>query len=250
MRPRVSLSSRSFNWLLTLAAILVPVACGFAQTFIPPLLPRGVASSSPDAAVDPIGALLSKGQSLETSGRWAEALSYYEEALREHPQDVKLQDRFDVARLHYSLEQRYDDRSFRESIHTLRPQQSLAQYNDLLTKINAHYYTTPPWQALVRRGARSMDIALTDENFLRSHAIRASADQVAQARAELVKMAGRYRIQSSQDAAAVVSQMARLANQRIGLNETATYLEFTAAAAGGLDHYSAFLTADQLRDIY
>lgn len=34
------------------------------------------------------------------------------------------------------------------------------------------------------------------------------------------------------------------------MNETATLLEFTSAAAGGLDHYSAFLTADQLRDIY
>ena len=48
----------------------------------------------------------------------------------------------------------------------------------------------------------------------------------------------------------MASQVARLARQRIGLNENATLLEFTAAAAGGLDHYSAFLTGDQLRDIY
>ena len=27
-------------------------------------------------------------------------------------------------------------------------------------------------------------------------------------------------------------------------------MEFTSASAGGLDHYSSFLTADQLRDIY
>ena len=48
----------------------------------------------------------------------------------------------------------------------------------------------------------------------------------------------------------MATQIARLASQRIGLSETATLLEFTSAAAGGLDHYSAFLTADQLRDIY
>ena len=57
-------------------------------------------------------------------------------------------------------------------------------------------------------------------------------------------------INSSRDASAVTTQIARLASERIGLSETATYLEFTAAAAGGLDHYSAYLTADQLRDIY
>jgi carboxyl-terminal processing protease len=253
MRQRAILSKPSLSWLIALTAILAPAACVSAQTFIPPLLPQAadnLSGPAAGAAIDAIGAMLSKGRSLETSGRWAEALSHYEEALREHPQDVKLQDRFDFARLHYSLEQRYDDRSFREAIQTLRPQQSLQQYNDLLAKINAHYYTTPPWQSLVRRGARSMEIALADENFLRSHEIRAGADQVTHLRSDLAKMAGRYRIQSSQDAASVVTQMARLANQRIGLNETATYLEFTAAAAGGLDHYSAFLTADQLRDIY
>ena len=48
----------------------------------------------------------------------------------------------------------------------------------------------------------------------------------------------------------MASQIAKLANQRIGLSETATLLEFTSASAGGLDHYSSFLTADQLRDIY
>ncbi len=116
---------------------------------------------------------------------------------------------------------------------------------------NTHYYTTPPWQDLVRRGARAMDIALADENFLQSHGIRARGQQVDTA-------AGRNRCSSPaamrsaarDDASAVAAQIARLANQRIGLSETATLLEFTAAAAGGLDHYSAFLTADQLRDIY
>ena len=49
---------------------------------------------------------------------------------------------------------------------------------------------------------------------------------------------------------AVAAQIAQLANRSIGVSETAVMLEFTSAAAGGLDHYSAFLTADQLRDIY
>ena len=57
-----------------------------------------------------------------------------------------MQVRFDVARLHYSFEQRYDDRSFREAFKAFRPQQTLELYGDLLGKVNAHYYTDPPWQ--------------------------------------------------------------------------------------------------------
>jgi len=183
-------------------------------------------------------------------GHWADALTKYEEALHEYPEDQSLQARFDVARLHYSLEQRYDDRSFREAVKTMRPQQSLDLYTDLLSKIDAHYYTDPPYQSMVQRGAAALDIALADENFLRNQGIRVRGQQIEQLRTEILQTPGRYKIASARDAMAVAAQLARLANQRIGLKETATYLEFTSAAAGGLDHYSSFLTADQLRDIY
>jgi carboxyl-terminal processing protease len=161
-----------------------------------------------------------------------------------------LQARFDVARLHYSLEQRYDDRSFRESVRTLRPHQAVELYTDLLGKIETHYYTSPPWHDISRRGASAMEIALANENFLRNHSIRVRGQQIEQLRNEIAALPSRYNIRTSSDATFVANQTARLARQRVGLSETATLLEFTSAAAGGLDHYSAFLTADQLRDIY
>ena len=250
-QPHLALR-RLLSRFLILSALSASAAAAGAQTFVAPKLPTKVEQVSIAAEALPaaINALLEKGRSLELTGRWADALSCYEEALREYPQERALQARFDVARLHYSLEQRYDDRSFRESLRTLRPPQALAQYGDLLAKIEAHYYTTPPWQDLTSRGAQAMDIALGDETFLQSHAIRARGQQVDQLRGELRQLSNRYSIRSARDASAVASQVARLAQQRVGLSETATLLEFTAAAAGGLDHYSAFLTADQLRDIY
>jgi carboxyl-terminal processing protease len=237
---------------LAIALVSAFAAGSLAQAFVPPSLPS--ASEQVSIAKEAVPAavlnLLEKGRSFELSGRWADALSCYEEAIREFPQDRLLQARFDIARLHYSLEQRYDDRSFRESIRTLRPQQALNLYGDLLNKIDSHYYTTPPWQDLTARGTQAMAIALADEEFLRSHSIRVRGQQLSGLRAEIAQLPSRYAIRTSRDASAVASQVARLASQRIGLSETATYLEFTAAAAGGLDHYSAFLTADQLRDIY
>ena len=252
MRHRVLKQTRAYGWLFFLAAFLAPVAPLAAQTFVS----SGVSATAEqvsivsDALPAAISSLIKEGQPLEAAGRWAEALSFYEEALREHPHDSALQSRFDVARLHYSLEQRYADRSFRNSVQSLSGRQTLDLYGDLLNKISAHYYTNPPWQDLVRRGAHSMDIALADETFLSSHTVRANRPQVDQLRVEITNLANRYAIRSQSDAMAVAGQIARLSRERVGLSETATLLEFTAAAATALDNYSAFLTADQLRDIY
>lgn len=236
------------GWLAVLALLAAPVAAQ-SQSYSTSSAAEQV-SSAASSLPAAISTLVEQGRSLEVSGRWAEALSHYEEALREHPDDVVLIDRFDVARLHYSLEQRYDDHSFRDSITTLQSRDALDLYGDLLAKIGAHYYTTPPWQDLFRRGGQSLDIALGDQKFLETNGVRASAGQIEQLRASLRQLTSRYRIDSRTDAMNVAGQAAQLARRQINLAESATLLEFTAAAASALDHYSAFLTADQLRDIY
>ena len=253
MRQRVAFS-RLLVKSFALSAIVALASVANAQVAQPALQPAGSkfqpAATVANALQAAIDRVLETGHSLEVSGRWADALTKYEEALHENPEDPRLQAKFDVARLHYSLEQRYDDRSFRDALRTLKPQQALEQYTDLLEKIDSHYYTEPPWQEITQRGATAMNIALANENFLRSQGIRIRGQQVDQLRAEVAQLPAKYAIRSSRDAASVASQIARVARQRSGLSETATLLEFTSAAAGGLDHYSAFLTADQLRDIY
>jgi carboxyl-terminal processing protease len=255
MRKRITVGfSRLCCTIAIFAAVVVQATVAYSQgpTFVKPSLPTAApAAGMPNAEANlAISRVLDSGHTLEVGGHWADALTKYEEALHEYPEDHMLQARFDVARLHYSLEQRYDDRSFREALKTLRPQQTLELYTDLLGKIDAHYYTEPPYQMMTQRGAAAMDIALADETFLRNQGVRVRGQQVDQLRTEILQLPGRYRIATARDAAAVASQIAKLANQRIGLNETATLLEFTSASAGGLDHYSSFLTADQLRDIY
>src|SRR4051794_8180595 len=255
MRQRVTpVFSRLCCTIAIFAVVVAQAAVAYSQgpTFVKPNLQvaapvAGIPNAEANSAISRV---LDSGHTLEIGGHWADALTKYEEALHEYPEDHMLQARFDVARLHYSLEQRYDDRSFREALKTLQPQQSLELYTDLLGKIESHYYTNPPYQAMIQRGAAAMDIALADENFLRNQGIRVRGQQIDQLRAEILQLPGRYKIATARDAAAVTSQVARLANQRIGLSETATLLEFTSASAGGLDHYSSFLTADQLRDIY
>ena len=194
--------------------------------------------------------ILEQGRSLETDGSWGDALAHYEEALRNHPGQHALQQRFDNARLHYSFDRRHGDRSFRRSVETLNANQALEMYSELLSKIDTHYFEVPPWQKLVYRGVRSLEIALADREFCSLHHLSTNQDQLARMHREIREIAVRSGIQTSHDASTKAAEIARLVGYRTGLSESAVLMEFIAAAADGLDSYSAFLTADQLRDVY
>jgi tryptophanyl-tRNA synthetase len=58
----------------------------------PPTLPPATeqVSIAAEALPTEVSSLLQKGGSLESGGRWAEALSFYDEALHEHPEDAAL----------------------------------------------------------------------------------------------------------------------------------------------------------------
>jgi carboxyl-terminal processing protease len=193
---------------------------------------------------------MDQGRRLEQSHRWGEALSHYEEALRKFPNEKRLLQRQDLAKLHYCLDRRYTDQSFLTSVDSLSAQQSLSLYLELLRKIDSHYVEDPPWKQIGSRGALALDLALIDPAFRAANRLGESSEQLASLRRDVYHLAAQRMIQGPDDLVALASEMARLAEQRIGLRPTATVLEFVAAAAGGLDDYSAYLTSGQLRDVY
>ncbi len=197
-----------------------------------------------------LGAILEKGLQLENNHRWGEALSHYEDALREHRDNDRLQQHHDLAKLHYSFDRRYHDRSFRQSIASLNHQQALSLYSELLLKTNTHYVHVPVWQDLGRRGVRALNLALHERKFSNINHLQVSGNQIAQFRQDTLGMLSRRPLASSRDLVAFASDIAQQAEAQIGLAPTAAILEFVAAAASGLDNYSAYLTADQLREVY
>ena len=70
-------------------------------------------------------AVFQKGSQLERERRWAEALSHYEDALRQHPERNELQQRVTIARAHYEVCRRYNDPSFATAISTLSERDEL-----------------------------------------------------------------------------------------------------------------------------
>jgi carboxyl-terminal processing protease len=209
-----------------------------------------VTSTQQPLSVSAINTVLDKGRQLESTNRWGEALSHYEEALREHRGNEALEQRHDMAKLHYSVERRYHDHSFLQSISALNRDQALSLYTEILQKTNTHYVANPPWRKLGVRGAAAVDLALTDKNFLAANRVQLTPDQLAQVRKELYQLLSSRTLQSSRDLVNFAGEVAHLNEVRTGLTPSATILEFVTAAAEGLDDYSSFLTADQLREVY
>ncbi|MCO6042911.1 S41 family peptidase [Aeoliella sp. ICT_H6.2] len=205
---------------------------------------------SGEAMPQVITKLLSQGRELEGQHRWGDALALYEEAVRKHPDDRQLAERFDIARLHYGVERRYVDHSFLDAVSTLEVTQADELYGELMARIESHYVDAPPWSVLAKRGVQSVDVALTKTNFLRHNGIKADSATVLQTRRAIYAPLRNRQVTSREAAVAVEQQVAQIASQQLGLSRTAVALEFTASAAGSLDHYSAFLSGDQLREIY
>ena len=194
--------------------------------------------------------LLSRGQRLEAEHRWGEAVTLYEEALRENPQDAELAQRHDQAKLHYEVGRRYNDQSFIKALSSLKERESLSMYSEVLLKIQSHYVTEPNWQTLVRHGATALDVALEESVFTKRHLRADNVEQVAAFHDQVARSIDTRQIRSRSEAVDAVSHIAKLASQRLGTPPTAVIFEFICGATTALDEYSSFLTSDQLADVY
>src|SRR3989304_6006043 len=117
-----------------LRAFFVVVAVLFSVPAIAQL-PTTIPISNRPQAVDEI---LNRGHQLELERRWGDALSHYEEALRQYPAEAGLQRQFDTARLHYDIQRRSADRSFCDTLSRMTLDQALNLYSQVLLKIESH----------------------------------------------------------------------------------------------------------------
>jgi carboxyl-terminal processing protease len=194
--------------------------------------------------------LVRSGQQLEIERRWADALTHYEEALRQFPGEAMLQHRYDAARLHYDLQRRANDRSFREILGRMPQTQALDLYEQVLLKIEAHYVDSPNWQNLVERGTNDLEVALGEPVFVERNVPQSKRSQAVQFARQLRTILSTRSVSNRQEAREAVAFAASLASERLGISPSAVTLEYLSGATNSLDQYSAFLTPDQLNEVY
>ncbi|HLA84243.1 MAG TPA: S41 family peptidase [Thermoguttaceae bacterium] len=197
-----------------------------------------------------MGDMLGQGRRLESESRWDEALVLYEKAVRQFPNEPGLKHRFDTTRMHYDVRRRFNDASFRAAIDRLTLEQALGLYEEVLVRIQSHYVESPDWRELVAQGLNNFEVAMSEPAFVERHLKNCPAERIDAARRVLREDLVRRTILNRADAIAAVGDAARTAQRELGISPVAVVFEFNCGATNSLDLYSAYLTPDQLDEIY
>lgn len=212
-----------------------------------------VSAETPHVSQQPaeVGNVLREGRRLELQKRWNEALSHYEKAIRTFPAEIGLRHRYEKARLHNDIERRYYDASFYKVSQECTLKKALDTYIEVTLKIHSHYVKTPHWKELLECGLNGLDIALQSPIFLEKNGLEnIPKSKITQLRHELRRELGRRIVNNHTDARETVFYIAQVVASRLGVRPAPIALEFCCAAVNTLDPYSAFLTPDQLSEVY
>jgi len=207
---------------------------------------------SPDAlaAAIPHEDLAARATALVHQGRWSDVVSICETAARKGTLAPALRHQYDLAKIHCDVARRHAEPAFRGHIAALPEVDARRLYAEVLSRIESHHVDTPDFRRLVDRGLTAIDVGLDEPAFAAAYAAQATPERRAVYRDQVVRITGERSIASRYDAESVAAGVARAAHSILGIPPAVSLLEMTAAAVGGLDEYSAFLTTGQLDDLY
>ncbi|MFM8892879.1 MAG: hypothetical protein ACKOTB_14920, partial [Planctomycetia bacterium] len=187
---------------------------------------------------------------LERERRWADVVAMCEAAARKGVLAPELQQRYDLAKIHCDLARRHCEKAFRAQLSKLTEADARRLYAEVLGRIGSHHVETPNHARLVARGCRMMDVAVEDPTFVSLYVPHATPERLAAYRDQVARITAGRTIASPVDAETLAAWVARAGHATLGIMPAVTFMEMTAAAVGGLDEYSAFLTNGQLDDLY
>jgi carboxyl-terminal processing protease len=246
-RPR----NRGFGRVLAgLTAGLLGIVSGLAsaEPFLQwvPAGPTSVSSPAAPQADD----LASRTMALAHQGRWSDVVKICETAARKGTLDPTLARQYDLAKLHCDVARRHAEPAYRRQLSLLSEAEARRAYGEVLGRIASHHVEAPDYARLSARGQLALDVALEDQAFLATHAAQATPDRRAAYRGQIDRIVAARPVASRPDAEAVAAWVARAGHSILGIPPAVTLMEMAAAAVGGLDEYSAFLTTGQLEDLY
>lgn len=214
-----------------------------------PIAPEPADIGSIAVAV-PYEDLATRTTALVHEGRWADVVGICETAARKGTLAPGLRQQYDLAKLHCDIARRHAEPAFRGQLLSLSETDARRVYGEVLARIGSHHVENPDYARLVGRGLRAIDVALEEPAFAAAHAAQVTPERRSVYREHVAQIAGSRGVSTQEDAETVASWVARAAHSILGIPPAVTLMEMSAAAVGGLDEYSAFLTTGQLDDLY
>ena len=196
---------------------------------------------------------LQAGEEFERSRRWIDAIEHYEASSKKWPEDRDLSYGLRRSKIHFGVERRYSDSSFRTNLLKLSQSDSLHLFDEVINKIKSNFVDPLNSGTFVAHGTESLYIALANEKFLDHHLSNrrpATRESIAQFRKMLFDRYWNKRLEGNYAAHQTVAEVAGMAETQLGLSGTAVVLEYVFGGCHALDDYSNCLTPDRLSDLY
>ncbi|MGQ9505867.1 MAG: S41 family peptidase [Thermogutta sp.] len=247
---------RYVKWMRSIVASLIIFVPLFWWEFSGSITCKGYAEDAENAGppaispFDQLKTILEDGLKLEHQSRWGEALSLYEDALRQFPGEKVLEQRFHEARIHYDLLRRHGDETYLNLVKSLSATDAFQIYDEVLLKIQAHYVESPGWEYLYEQGIHAVAIALTEPKFLAAQQLSISAEAAAATARDLPLVVPPQSVQTRQTAINAATLVSNWLKERIGLAPQSAIMEMVCGMVNALDPYSAYLTPGQLSELY
>ncbi len=232
--------------LAALVAVFLATATARAESFLQ-WVPAGQGGTAAAAHPDD---LASRTTALVHEGRWSDVVKICETAARKGTLDPALTRQYDLAKLHCDIARRHAEPAYRRQLSLLSETEARRAYGEVLSRISSHHVENPDYGRLSARGRLAVDVALEDPAFVANHASQATAERIAAYRGQVERIVATRPAATQADAEAVATWIARASHSILGIQPAVTLMEMAAAAVGGLDEYSAFLTTGQLEDLY
>ncbi|RLS42795.1 MAG: S41 family peptidase [Planctomycetota bacterium] len=237
------------GWSVAASAQPSSVQPASAQPLWAPIAPEpadigGIAVSVPHED------LAARTTALVHEGRWADVVGICETAARKGTLAPSLRQQYDLAKLHCDVARRHAEPAFRGQLLSLSETDARRVYGEVLARIGSHHVENPDYARLLSRGLRAIDVALEEPAFAAAHAAQVTPERRSVYREHVAQIAGSRGVSTQEDAETMAAWVARAAHSILGIPPAVTLIEMSAAAVGGLDEYSAFLTTGQLDDLY
>ena len=232
----ISLSHLRLAFLAVLCALPA-----YAQT--PPSVSDGT------SAQRLVRAVIDNGLNLEQNRDWVAAIQHYEDAVRSYPKDQELRRRLLISRLHYDVIRRGGDSAIGGLVADSNQAEAIELYREVLTRLEMSYVDVIDLAEVIRGGTAYLEVALTEPSFIKTHLVGRTKEEIESFRTSIHKLTLRNRIATRSEAINIVQSAARVAEQKIGLQPTATVVQFTLGAIALLDPYSSFLSSSELEEV-
>ncbi len=213
------------------------------------LAPMSWALDLPATSRDPETAYVS-GRRLESERHWSDAIEHYKGALKKWPDNANLTYGLRRSQFQFSIERRYDDLSFRESLKTQPIENGIQLFTAVHQMIQSHYVEAMDSTSIVAHGTESLWLALENEKFLENNLFGVDSGRLLSFRKELKERYWNKYVRGEYEAKILIREICQLSMDRVGLDPGPVCMEYVFGACNCLDDYSNVMTPGRLRDLF